>query len=200
MFHVAFGPDGRRVLAWGSDDVARVFDIVKEKREISFTQPDSVFDVSISPDNRWIATGSFDHTMRVWEAATAKPVSISYQSKSVFKAVFSPDGRYVLTAGDDHSARLIEAATGKEILLLRTRVKWYRSPFVAMADCWRPAASIARRACSIDLGKGSLDVDLKEYFRGGGSVKPGRTLPGNWGTATAKRASLIRQTGTRQRF
>lgn len=109
----AFSPDEARVLTWGEDNIARLWDVataaphgrpMPHRRRINAA--------AFSPDGRLVATASDDGTARLWDAATGTPLQTLTHLSDVTSAVFSPNGQLVLTASHDATARLWDAATG----------------------------------------------------------------------------------------
>jgi tRNA A-37 threonylcarbamoyl transferase component Bud32 len=106
---IAFSPDGRAVLAGGSDGTARLRDAAtgqtlgeplgKPLRD-SDGESDGVLAVAFSPDGRAVLTGGSDGTARLWDSATGKPLGEPLRHGANAQTVaFSRDGRVVLTAG-----------------------------------------------------------------------------------------------------
>jgi WD40 repeat protein/serine/threonine protein kinase len=105
--HVAFSPDGKRVVTASGDNTARVWDAVTGK---ALTEPlkhnDKVNYAEFSPDGKWVLTASDDETARVWDAATGDPVTRLFKHTGhVIFAGFSPDGRRVVTVSGDPPVR-----------------------------------------------------------------------------------------------
>jgi WD40 repeat protein len=101
--HVAFSPDGKRVVTAGGGDTARVWDAVTGQ---AVTPPlkhnDKVNHAEFSPDGKWVITASDDETACVWDAATGDPVTrLIKHSGHVIYAAFSPDGQRVVTVSGD---------------------------------------------------------------------------------------------------
>lgn len=119
---VAFGPDGRFVVAAGADGVVRVWDVqLKTEARGLRAHTDWVTSVAVSPDGRFVASVSAekDNTLRVFEMPTLESVSASGGHVRAVNAVaFSPNGRFVVTAATDQTMKVWDVATGKEVSTL----------------------------------------------------------------------------------
>jgi serine/threonine protein kinase len=113
--HVAFSPDGRRVVTTSRDHTARVWDAsTAEAVTPPLRHGDIVRKAGFSPDGRRVVTASRDRTARVWDASNGQAVSPALPHDwPVEDASFSPDGRWVATASLDGTARLWDAVTGQ---------------------------------------------------------------------------------------
>jgi WD40 repeat protein/tRNA A-37 threonylcarbamoyl transferase component Bud32 len=144
---IAFSPDGRRVIAAGPDQTARVWDLggltagrpANGKQTPTLTDAvvlrghaGPVNDAAFSPDGRWVVTASDDLTARLWDAATGEQLRVlrgheggveSWQ-RGVRFALFSPDGTMVVTGGKEGMARLWDARTGRELATWAGHDSW----------------------------------------------------------------------------
>jgi WD40 repeat protein len=107
VIHIAFSPDGQRVVTASGDDTARVWDAITGQ---PVTPPmkhnDKVNHAAFSPDGKRVITASDDETARLWDAATGEPASALIKlSGHVTYAAFSPDGRRVVTTSFEQPAR-----------------------------------------------------------------------------------------------
>jgi WD40 repeat protein len=144
--HVAFSPDGRRVLTAGMDPVPRVWDPATGKEILALKGHEASVAVALfSPDGRHILTGSSgstplhegddirrqvigarfvkDHTARLWDAATGKQEAVLEHDGAVSAAAFSPDGRRLATASGK-GVRLWDSGTGREVLTVKGSEGW----------------------------------------------------------------------------
>jgi WD40 repeat protein/serine/threonine protein kinase len=114
VLHVAFSPDGRRIVTASRDHTARVWDVrTGEAVSPPLRHGHLVWKAAFSPDGRRVVTASHDRTARVWQASGGQAVSPPLlHHDPVVDASFSPDGRWVVTASWDGTARLWDAATG----------------------------------------------------------------------------------------
>src|SRR5260370_36449623 len=68
VYHVAFTPDGGRVVIVSSDQTARVWDAVSGQPVSPPLKHNGLVRVAwFSPDGRRVVTASDDHTARVWD-------------------------------------------------------------------------------------------------------------------------------------
>jgi WD40 repeat protein/serine/threonine protein kinase len=113
--HVAFSPDGRRIVTASKDHTAQVWDVrTGEAVGPPLRHSHFVRKAAFSPDGRRVVTASIDRTARVWDARNAQAVTPPLRhDDSVDHASFSPDGRWVVTGSVDGTARLWDAVTGQ---------------------------------------------------------------------------------------
>jgi WD40 repeat protein/serine/threonine protein kinase len=119
VLHVAFSPDGRRVVAaCGKTDSnvgeAQIWDVATgEIVGTAMRHQGVVTEACFSPDGRLVLTASLDGTARLWDAVSGTPATEPLRHRDpVSMARFSPDGRRVATASDDGTARVWDAQTG----------------------------------------------------------------------------------------
>jgi RNA polymerase sigma factor (sigma-70 family) len=128
----AFLPDGRSLVTWGADGMARVWEVAtgKELRQIIFNDapnPDlpappgaismgAIYSTAVSPDGRLLAFGSPNQFIAIHDLASGKLVRrIDRLPDGVSGMAFSPDGRTLAWSGQGSSAvRLLEIASGQE--------------------------------------------------------------------------------------
>jgi dipeptidyl aminopeptidase/acylaminoacyl peptidase len=120
---ISFAPDGKSLVAGGSDKVARLWDVGGNQLLRQFGQPRfPIHAVAFAPDGKALATGSLDDTVTVWEAGTGQPLQEmhSFVGKGGYpRAVaFSPDGRLLGAAGGNGNFRLRDIASGEEVRVL----------------------------------------------------------------------------------
>jgi WD40 repeat protein len=120
---VAYSPDGKRVIAGGSNQVivcdtetlrgVRSFHPgyggSKEKRWVN------VRSVALDPEGKRVAATSQTGHVMMWEVESGKEVweGNAPRFEEVFSCVFSPDGRWLAIGCRDRRIRIIEAATGR---------------------------------------------------------------------------------------
>src|SRR5262249_46889353 len=93
ILHLAFSPDGKRVVTASSDKTARVWD-AETGRPLcpSLEHKNSVRSASFSPDGRRVITGSGDKTARIWDVESGKPLTPPMEHESAINvAAFSRD-------------------------------------------------------------------------------------------------------------
>lgn len=108
LWHVAFSPDGRRVLTVTQTRTAQVWDWQTGQPE-----GQAMGDVNsaiFSPDGKQVLTMSQDDTARLWSAETGLPAGPPMQGGG--SANFSPDGRWFLTISKDLIVRVWDARNG----------------------------------------------------------------------------------------
>ncbi len=103
--HVAFSPDGGRVLATCWDGTASLWDADSGDLLAQISgHRGPVMHGAFSPDGRHVATGGDDGTARVWDAFTGatvgKPLVLRLPVASV---AFSPSGRHLLGGGGNRN-------------------------------------------------------------------------------------------------
>jgi len=116
--HVAFSPDGKRIVTAGGNGSAQVWDVQSGKPtcppliDDSLDKFGSISNAVFSNDGRKIVT-TRSHNARVWDAITGKPLTPQLKHQgSVEYAVFSPDSQYVVTTSMGKTARIWNATTG----------------------------------------------------------------------------------------
>jgi RNA polymerase sigma factor (sigma-70 family) len=133
-FGGALHPDGKTLVTWGADGLARIWEIAtgRQNQEIPFVEPNAppgavrppvgvirqgrFYSAVLSPDGRLLAFGSEQKCIAIHELATGRLVRrIDHLPDAVGRMVFSPDERTLFWAGkSDPIVRLIEVASGKE--------------------------------------------------------------------------------------
>ena len=117
VYHAAFSPDGRKVIAAAYDGSLRLLDARtgKEQRRLD-GHIGKVWAVAFHPDGRRVVSGGFDGSVRLWDLSTAResrrfPGHTDY----VRSVVVSNDGKSILSGGDDRLVRLWDIEGSKEI-------------------------------------------------------------------------------------
>jgi WD40 repeat protein/serine/threonine protein kinase len=131
--HVAFSPDGNRVVTASGDRTARVWDWrTGTAIGAAMEHGSQVNDAEFNLDGTRVVTGSDDNTARVWHATTGEPETPPMPfSGSVHRARFSPDGRLVLSAGTGTFDRIWDVTEGEAVALVRRDTPWV---VAALAD------------------------------------------------------------------
>jgi WD40 repeat protein len=110
---VRFSPDGRRLLTFGTDTKARVWDALTGQLQHEFEHQGTCRDAQFSPDGRLVATAGYDNRVGVWELATGARLASLAHPDITHTAPFSPDGQHLLTACRDGMARLWDWRAGR---------------------------------------------------------------------------------------
>lgn len=75
VFRLAYTPDGKGLVACGSDKTVRLFDATSGVQKQAFNgHGDWVYSFAISPDGKMIASGSWDGEIRLWNLADGKGI------------------------------------------------------------------------------------------------------------------------------
>lgn len=114
--HVAFHPDGKRLLTVCDDRAARLWD---RQTGALLVPPMWHLDIPVfaafSPDGERAVTTGYDGTARLWEIATGQPFRAPLNHVGLVRfAGFSPDGRRLVTFAES-GARVWDVATGRAI-------------------------------------------------------------------------------------
>jgi eukaryotic-like serine/threonine-protein kinase len=114
---LAVSPDGKLVLAGGTDGIPRLWDMATGRllRELPRHQGRLFHRVyspgAFSPDGKTVLTGGDGFEAHVWDVASGKPLGPPLKHQSMVLAVaFSPDGKTILTGCEDGTVRLWDAA------------------------------------------------------------------------------------------
>ncbi len=159
---VAFSPDGKRFVAGGEDEMARVWDAQTREELIRLNHPAGISCAAFSPDGRHIVTGSGGSIdpvwggnrqsgeATVWDAATGeKCLALKGHTGLVTSVAFSPDGTRIATGSWDQTAKTWDAATGRELFSLKGHVHL--------------VLSVAFSPDSQRIVTGSIDKDAKVW-------------------------------------
>ena len=117
LHSAAFLPDGKSLLAGGSEGTPRFYRVDSGEQfgpEVRL-HPGGVQCIAFTPDSRHVITGGRDETAKVWEAETGKVVSTMLHAASVEHVAISPDGQFVITGAVDGAARFWDVRTGKPL-------------------------------------------------------------------------------------
>jgi WD40 repeat protein len=108
------GPDGKVVLAGGSDGSVSFWDAVAEQPLVRLPKghTDAINSVAISPDGKLGATGSSDRTVALWDLGQRLRTAVlgGAHKGSVLAVGFSPNGKLLATGGNDGRVAVWEVA------------------------------------------------------------------------------------------
>ncbi len=110
--HVAFSPDGSRLVAGGMHGTVTVWDVARRTASHN-SVGDALWQVGVafSPDGRLIASAGEDGRIRLWDAESLRQVGeMTGHTSLVNRLVFSPDGRTLASTSEDRTARLWDVA------------------------------------------------------------------------------------------
>lgn len=99
-FHIS--PDGGRIVAYGDEGAAAVFDIDSRRKVFDLVgHSDIVSAGCFSPDGKSIVTAGFDGKAHIWDAASGRSTeALDLKVKGPSYANFTPDGRGVIVGED----------------------------------------------------------------------------------------------------
>lgn len=115
---VAYSPDGTRIVAAGTDGVAKVWD-VRDGRQILELQGHRgpIWQAVYSPNGELIATAGDDATVKLWDANSGELImTLSGHTASVGGVAFSPDGKFLASASEDTTWKIWNISSGNVIL------------------------------------------------------------------------------------
>jgi len=132
--HLAFTPDGRRLVASsGPEGTVRVWRVatgeellVIDHHARADAPARAVIGIDVSADGARIATAGADGSARIFDARNGKqllvirrPHCVRGRGCVVNRAVFSPDGTKLATTGWDATVRIFDAGDGRALRVLR---------------------------------------------------------------------------------
>ncbi len=117
---LAFAPDGKSLLAGGSDGAIHVHDVRSGVEAQSlFGHRGPVVSLAISADGRTVASGSGDATVRLWDLATGRSrLELAGHSAGVNAVAFSPDGTLLVSGSADRTVKIWDLASGRSVRTL----------------------------------------------------------------------------------
>jgi hypothetical protein len=112
---VAVSADGKRAIAAGREQIARVFDLETGQKVQELTgHPGEIWGAALLPDGKRAVTGGKDKSLRIWDLATGKELG-TFAGVKEGGVAFSPDGKRVVTSSFDKTVRVWEVASGREL-------------------------------------------------------------------------------------
>jgi WD40 repeat protein len=117
--HLAFSPDGRRLVAPGEDGSVRVWDTTVGGSPVAQGIDRGYTGSALGPGGDRFATVTFDGTAQVWDAATGRELArLAGHAGEATSVAFTPDGALLATAGVDGTVRLWDLASGRAARVL----------------------------------------------------------------------------------
>jgi WD40 repeat protein len=124
VFHVAFSPDGLRLVTSSQDWTARVWRVDGRLEHTFYGHTDAVTTAAFDRVGRRVITGSSDGIVRVWRLdAPAVPTVLRGHTGQVRFAAFTPDGDHVVTASMDRTTRVWSLPTHTDGASLRRQLR-----------------------------------------------------------------------------
>jgi WD40 repeat protein len=145
---VAFSPDGRLLVATGSGNQVRVWEVAAGEETARLPRYQGTWvGIAFSPDGRLLASGSNTGTIRLWDVASGRTArwkrwrSTEYPGGGADSLAFDPTGRLLAAGGEDGTIRLFRLDTGRPIARLRCHL--YHVDEVAFSPDGRRLVSCA---------------------------------------------------------
>ena len=111
--NVNVSPDGKKVLSCAYDSTVRVWDLINEREEQSFSQDISAHAAIWSEDGKTLTTAGKDGIVRFWDLISGKIVrKLACHYRDVTTLAHCSPGTFV-TGSMDHSIKIWDIATGK---------------------------------------------------------------------------------------
>jgi WD40 repeat protein len=117
--HVAYSPDGKRVLSWSDwDGTVKLWD-VKSGKEIAAWKAtiggQSLLYAAFTPDGGRVRAVT-ETSCKVWDPERGEEIAAPSESNISKILALSPDGNYALATRADHELRLVDFGSGKRIV------------------------------------------------------------------------------------
>jgi len=113
ILSASFSPDGRYIIAGGSDHIIKLWDVLSGILIRSFEgHSNTVNSIHFNLNGTRFITGSADHTIKIWDLKTGNIIRSFDMKSSVFFANFSSDESYIISASYK-SINLWSMKTGK---------------------------------------------------------------------------------------
>jgi WD40 repeat protein/tRNA A-37 threonylcarbamoyl transferase component Bud32 len=116
---VAFPPDGKTLLASGSEGGLRLWRTSDGELLRSWDDAGYVLGAAFSPQGRLAASASGDGRVRVWDVSSGVPLHIlEGHTDWVWSVAFSPDGDVLASASEDGTVRLWDVSSGSSLRVI----------------------------------------------------------------------------------
>ena len=130
----ALSPDGSRLLTYGADRTARLWDAT-DGRELPWRTPIRLVDAATGHEQSWtekmpqwtaafnpavrqLATAGVDHTVRLWDPASGQELAELVHVGPVTDLAFSPDGTRLVTVSNGRDVHGWDPRSGRELARL----------------------------------------------------------------------------------
>ncbi len=180
-----FSPDGKIILTWCSEHVAKIWDVLSGKLLYIFTCASIA---NFSPNGKMLVTGCSDGSSKIWEMASGRLLAtLKGHISSIANISFSRDGKCilshnldtVLTAWDLSIGKPINNFTGK-IYSINSQFKFWGGDGDKITTYWNDSISKTIRR------KGALAaayLDIAEISPDGKYVVTAQDEGAVWNTA-----------------
>ncbi|QRV95394.1 Vegetative incompatibility protein HET-E-1 [Ceratobasidium sp. AG-Ba] len=120
LYHIAFLPDGSRIVTYSSDRAVRVRDVQTGSVVAVLVEEhaDPILSLCCSPDGKLVAWGLENGTIDIWGLLDEpRPLkSFECHEGPVFSVVFSPDSRRLSSGSEDKTVRIWDLQTGRMLI------------------------------------------------------------------------------------
>lgn len=114
FWDAAISPDGRYIIAVGSDELIVIWDLETGVERRRYRRP-NVTSLAFSPDGDLVITGSTNGTAMIWDFETGRDLQqLVGHTKGVWSVAYSPDAQQVATGSWDGTAILWNVNSGKQ--------------------------------------------------------------------------------------
>ena len=128
--HLAFSPDGRRLVSLSRDNSIRVWDVSDPARARELLKIDAghTNEIALSPDAELLASGGADGHVLLWQLASGRKLAtLKGHTEPIMRLSFSADGRMLASASMGPTARIWDVAGRQLMSELKGHRDWVRS-------------------------------------------------------------------------